>query len=52
MASCRMKPLKNVWDSISVIQPQFKAAKIDVTATHDNTLNETALKKYRLPIKD
>lgn len=43
---------KNVWDSISVIQPQFKAAKIDVTATHDNKLIETALKKYRSPIKD
>jgi NitT/TauT family transport system substrate-binding protein len=43
---------KNVWDSISVIEPQFKAAKIDVTSTHDNKLIETALNKYRSPIKD
>jgi NitT/TauT family transport system substrate-binding protein len=43
---------KNVWDSISVIEPQFKAAKIDVTATHDNKLIETALKKYHSPVKN
>jgi NitT/TauT family transport system substrate-binding protein len=43
---------KNVWESISIIEPQFKAAKVDVTATHDNRLIETALKKYRAPLKE
>ena len=43
---------QNVWNSISVIQPQFKAAKVDVTATHDNKLIERALKKYHSPIKN
>lgn len=43
---------KNVWDSISVIEPQFKAAKVDVTVTHDNRLIEIALKKYHSPIKN
>jgi sulfonate transport system substrate-binding protein len=43
---------KNVWDSISIIEPQYKAAKVDVTVTHDNKLIETALKKYRAPLKE
>ncbi|HET7192485.1 MAG TPA: ABC transporter substrate-binding protein [Pseudolabrys sp.] len=43
---------KNVWDSISVLEPQFKAAKVDVTVTHDNKLIETALKKYHSPVKN
>ncbi|HKS87157.1 MAG TPA: ABC transporter substrate-binding protein [Pseudolabrys sp.] len=43
---------KNVWDSISNLEPQFKAAKVDVTITHDNRLIEAALKKYHSPVKN
>jgi len=43
---------KNVWDSIAVLEPALKEFKIDVTSTHDNRLIETALKKYRAPLKD
>ncbi len=43
---------KNVWDSIAVLEPQFKAAKVDVTITHDNRIIETALKKYHAPLKE
>jgi NitT/TauT family transport system substrate-binding protein len=43
---------KNVWNSIAVLDPNLKDAKIDITATYDNKLIETALKKYRSPVKD
>ncbi|MEI9805391.1 MAG: ABC transporter substrate-binding protein [Pseudolabrys sp.] len=43
---------KNVWDSIAVLEPGLKDVKIDVTATHDNKIVETALKKYKSPMKD
>jgi len=35
-----------------VLDPNLKDAKIDITATYDNKLIETALKKYRSPVKD
>jgi NitT/TauT family transport system substrate-binding protein len=44
--------VKSVWDSISVLEPEFKAAKIDVDKTYDNTLIERALAKYRAPLNN
>jgi NitT/TauT family transport system substrate-binding protein len=44
--------VKSVWDSISVLEPDFKAAKINMDATYDNTLIERALKKYKAPLKE
>jgi NitT/TauT family transport system substrate-binding protein len=43
---------KNVWDSIAVLEPGLKDFKIDVTSTHDNRIVETALKKYKSPVKN
>jgi NitT/TauT family transport system substrate-binding protein len=44
--------VKGVWDSISVLEPEFRAAKIDMDKTYDNALIERALKKYKAPLKD
>ncbi len=44
--------VKSVWDSISVLEPEFKAAKIDMEKTYDNTLIQRALAKYKAPLKD
>ena len=42
---------KNVLDSIAVLDPVLKQAKIDFSLTYDNRLIETALKKYHSPIQ-
>ena len=44
--------VKSVWDAISVLEPDFKAAKIDMDKTYDNALIERALKKWKAPLKD
>jgi NitT/TauT family transport system substrate-binding protein len=41
---------KNVLDSIAVLDPALKQAKIDFSLTYDNKLIETALKKYHAPL--
>ena len=41
---------KNVLDSIAVLDPALKQAKIDFSLTYDNRLIETALKKYHSPV--
>jgi NitT/TauT family transport system substrate-binding protein len=44
--------VKGVWDAISVLEPDFKTAKINMDATYDNKLIETALKKWKAPLKE
>src|ERR1041384_368905 len=44
--------VKSVWDAISVLEPDFKAAKIEMEKTYDNALIERALKKWKAPLKD
>jgi NitT/TauT family transport system substrate-binding protein len=44
--------VKGVWDAISILEPDFKAAKINMEATYDNALIERALKKWKAPLKD
>jgi NitT/TauT family transport system substrate-binding protein len=44
--------VKSVWDAISILEPDFKAAKIEMEKTYDNKLIERALAKYRAPLKD
>ena len=44
--------VKSVWDSISVLEPDFKAARIDMDKTYDNRLIERALAKYRAPLNN
>ena len=44
--------VKSVWDAISVLEPDFKAAKIEMEKTYDNRLIERALAKYRAPLKE
>jgi NitT/TauT family transport system substrate-binding protein len=41
---------KNVLDSIAVLDPALRQAKIDFGLTYDNRLIETALKKYHSPV--
>jgi NitT/TauT family transport system substrate-binding protein len=41
----------NVLDSIAVIEPALRQAKIDFSVTYDNKLIETALMKYRSPVQ-
>jgi NitT/TauT family transport system substrate-binding protein len=41
---------KNVLDSIAVLDPALRQAKIDFSLTYDNRLIETALKKYHSPV--
>jgi NitT/TauT family transport system substrate-binding protein len=42
---------KNVFDSIAVLDPVLRQAKIDFSLTYDNKLIETALKKYHSPVQ-
>jgi NitT/TauT family transport system substrate-binding protein len=42
---------KNVLDSIAVIEPALRQAKIDFSVTYDNKLIETALMKYHSPVQ-
>jgi NitT/TauT family transport system substrate-binding protein len=44
--------VKNVWDSIAVLEPEFRQAKVDFARTYDNSLIERALAKYRAPLKE
>jgi len=44
--------VKNVWDSIAVLEPEFRQASVDFARTYDNTLIERALAKYRAPLKE
>jgi NitT/TauT family transport system substrate-binding protein len=44
--------VKNVWDSIAVLEPEFRQAKIDFARTYDNVLIERALAKYKAPLKE
>jgi NitT/TauT family transport system substrate-binding protein len=43
--------VQNVLDSISVLDPAMKQAKLDLGLTYDNALVEKALKKYRSSAK-
>ena len=42
----------SVWNAISVLEPDFKAAKIEMEKTYDNQLIERALAKYKAPLKE
>jgi len=42
--------VKNVWDSIAVLEPELRDAKVDFDRTYDNKLIERALAKYRAPL--
>jgi NitT/TauT family transport system substrate-binding protein len=42
--------VKNVWESIAVLEPEFRDAKVDFEKTYDNALVERALAKYRAPL--
>src|SRR6202789_3755372 len=42
---------QNVLDSIAVLDPALKQAKIDFSLTYDNKLIETALRKYHSPVQ-
>jgi NitT/TauT family transport system substrate-binding protein len=42
---------QNVLDSIAVLDPVLKQAKIDFARTYDNQMVETALKKYHSPLQ-
>jgi NitT/TauT family transport system substrate-binding protein len=44
--------VKNVWDSIAVLEPEFRQAKVDFARTYDNTLIERALAKYKAPVRE
>jgi NitT/TauT family transport system substrate-binding protein len=44
--------VKNVWDSIAVLEPEFRQAKVDFARTYDNTLIERALAKYKAPLRE
>jgi len=44
--------VKSVWDAISILEPDFKVAKIEMEKTHDNALIKRALAKYHAPLKD
>ncbi|MGB9364527.1 MAG: ABC transporter substrate-binding protein [Xanthobacteraceae bacterium] len=44
--------VKSVWDAISILEPDFKTAKIEMDRTYDNTLIERALKKWKAPLKE
>jgi NitT/TauT family transport system substrate-binding protein len=44
--------VKNVWDSIAVLEPEFRQAKVEFVRTYDNTLIERALAKYKAPLKE
>jgi NitT/TauT family transport system substrate-binding protein len=44
--------VKSVWDAISILEPDFKVAKIEMEKTYDNGLIERALKKWKAPLKD
>src|SRR6202046_2359666 len=41
---------KNVLDSIAVLEPALRTAKIDFSLTYDNKLVKPALKKYHSPV--
>jgi NitT/TauT family transport system substrate-binding protein len=44
--------VKSVWDAISILEPDFASARIEMEKTYDNTLIERALKKWKAPLKD
>jgi NitT/TauT family transport system substrate-binding protein len=44
--------VKSVWDAISVLEPDFRSAKIEMEKTYDNALIERALKKWKAPLKE
>jgi NitT/TauT family transport system substrate-binding protein len=44
--------VKHVWDAISILEPDFKNAKIEMEKTYDNDLIRRALKKWKAPLKD
>ena len=39
--------VRNVLNSLAVLEPALRSAKIDIALTHDNALIERALAKYR-----
>jgi NitT/TauT family transport system substrate-binding protein len=44
--------VKSVWDAISILEPDFKSARIEMEKTYDNALIERALKKWKAPLKE
>lgn len=42
----------SVWKAISILEPEFKSAKVDFGRTYDNALIQRALAKYKAPLKD
>jgi NitT/TauT family transport system substrate-binding protein len=42
----------SVWNAISILEPELRAAKIVMDKTYDNRLVERALAKYKAPLKE
>jgi NitT/TauT family transport system substrate-binding protein len=44
--------VRSVWNAISILEPELKAAKLDFDKTYDNRFIERALAKWKAPLKD
>jgi NitT/TauT family transport system substrate-binding protein len=42
--------VRNVWKSISILEPELKDAKVDYEKTYDNAIVEQALAKWKAPL--
>src|SRR4051794_4685050 len=42
--------VRNVWKSISILEPELKHAKVDFEKTYDNAIVEKALAKWKAPL--
>jgi NitT/TauT family transport system substrate-binding protein len=42
--------VRNVWKSISILEPELKDAKVDFEKTYDNAIVEKALAKWKAPL--
>ena len=42
--------VRNVWKSISILEPELKDARIDYEKTYDNAIVEKALAKWKAPL--
>src|SRR5258708_2593732 len=42
--------VRNVWKSISILEPELKDAKVDYEKTYDNAIVEKALAKWKAPL--
>jgi NitT/TauT family transport system substrate-binding protein len=44
--------VRSVWNAISILEPELKAAKVDFDKTYDNRFIERALTKWKAPLKE